>query len=286
LGGAYFLHFNKSKPGIVKTQVTQDLPPGGNKAVLTLGNGRQIILDSTQNGIIAMQGNTKILKTDGGKLAYTSTKEIPTEITYNVLTTPRGGQFQLSLPDGTKVWLNAASSIKYPTAFVGKERDVEMTGEAYFEVKHNAEKPFRVKAGDKIIEDLGTAFNVNAYTDESALNTTLISGSIRMENRVLKQGQQMQINNTGGIKIIDNADFEEVLAWKNGLFEFDRQDMQSIMRQVARWYDVEVSYEGEIASRSFSGIVSRNSNLSQVMKIMESANIRFRLEDKKIIITQ
>lgn len=272
-----------------------DALPGGNKATLTLADGTIVDLDNAANGTIATEGKTVVNKRENGRLEYSeSHSQLTTDNspTYNTLSTPTGGQYFLELPDGSKVWLNAASSIRYPTAFNNKERLVELTGEAYFDIKKNQNIPFRVHfsspskdGGDRegMIEVMGTQFNVNAYHDESAIKTTLVEGKIKMvsdkQTAIMKPGQQAQIKNTslgnGQIRLIDDVDTEEAIAWKNGLFYFDNVDIQAIMRQLARWYKVQVVFKGSIPARRFAGQVSRNSNLSQVLKILELSKIHF-----------
>jgi ferric-dicitrate binding protein FerR (iron transport regulator) len=216
---------------------------------------------------------------------------LPTEVLYNTVSTPRGGQYQLTLSDGSKVWLNASSSLRFPTAFPGTERRVEITGEAYFEVAGNESKPFVVDiAGKGEVEVLGTQFNINAYEDEPAIKTTLLEGKVKVsesngsQSSVLKPGQQAQLAN--GIRVMDNVDMEEIMAWKTGWFYFDRQELPAIMRQVSRWYDVDVRYEGRISKKSFSGIVGRDNDIKDVLKIMENAGIRFRIEGSSITVLQ
>lgn len=272
----------------VHEQLKNDLAPGGNKAVLTLSDGSSIVLDTVQNGTLALQGNTEILKSDNGQLAYNSSKSPTPEMLYNTLTTPTGGQYKLVLPDGTTVWLNAASSIRYPTAFTGTERIVTLTGEAYFEVAKNAAMPFKVEVNELDVEVLGTHFNINAYGDEPDIKTTLLEGSVKLSNnnanRLLQPGQQGRLNKSGAIAIIENANTEEAVAWKNGLFQFDDADIKTVMRQIARWYDVEVEFKGNINAGKFVGAIPRNSNVSEVFKILELSNVHFKLDGKKIIV--
>lgn len=299
----FFFKGPKPEP-IANTQAKQpahEPKPGGNIAVLTLSDGSAIALDSARNGIVAQQGNTKIAKLSNGQLAYKTVKEQSSAVLFNTLTTPRGGQYKLGLPDGSFVWLNAASSIRYPTAFSGKERVVSITGEAYFEIAKDPSMPFRVilpsSAGGRrgeggmeggSIEVLGTHFNVNAYEDEKALKATLLEGSIRLisqaASRKLEPGQQALLNKEGQLSVIPNADTEEAVAWKNGRFDFDNADIQAVMRQIARWYDVEVVFEGKIPSEKFVGEIPRNSNLSEVFKILELSNVHFKVENKKVTV--
>jgi len=288
--GGYF-YFNSGTEKQIATTETQeqrfknDVAPGGNKAVLTLSDGSQIILDSAKNGTLTQQGNTKILKLDDGKLTYNSTNA-NAEILYNTISTPKGGQYQIALADGSKVWLNAASSLKFPTAFNGKERIVELTGEAYFEVSKSAAKPFTVNVNDMNVQVLGTHFNINAYNDEAVIKTTLLEGSVKINkgsfSTILQPGQQAQVAKE--IKVVNDIAVDDVLAWKNGFFSFNKADLQTVMRQIARWYDVEISYEGKIPTREFGGKINRNSNASEVLKILEESKVHFRIEGKKIVV--
>jgi len=270
---------------------TKNIPPGGNKAVLTLGNGSRIILDSAQNGILGQQGKTTIVKTDSGKLAYNaSTEKLNTKTTavvYNTLTTPRGGQYQLTLLDGTRVWLNAASSIIYPTAFNGTSREVEVSGEVYFEVQHNAKMPFKVKVNNELIEDIGTSFNINAYTDESGMRITLVQGAINVlttaGSRQISPNEQALILNDQ-LTVIKEVDVNKVIAWKKGLFEFNQTTLPVIMRQISRWYDVDIYYEGTVSTETFGGGISRNLPLSDVLKLLETNGVKFRLEGKQLFV--
>ena len=308
--GSYYFFFNKnSKQEIAATdtavqQYKNDLLPGTTGAILTLANGKQIILDSAGNGTLAMQGKTKLINKDG-KIIYHGNGRIAEEVLYNTITTPRGRQYQLVLADGSKVWLNAASSIRYPATFAGKERKVEITGEAYFEVAPlspptgggHGKLPFIVQINSPSgvdmgeIEVLGTHFNINSYEDETAIRTTLLEGLVKItknnNTRMLSPGQQAQMNSSvsdGGIKILNAVDVDAVLAWKNGYFSFNNTDMATLMRQIARWYDVDIVYEGTIPERMFGGEISRNTNASQVLKILEESKVHFRIEGKKIIV--
>jgi ferric-dicitrate binding protein FerR (iron transport regulator) len=270
--------------------VINDITPGGNKAILTLADNTQIILDSAANGTLTQQGNAKVSKLDNGQLTYNSLNEKPTEIIYNTVTTPRGGQYQLTLSDGSKVWLNAASSLRFPASFVGKERKVELTGEAYFEVAKNASMPFKVDvAGKGEVEVLGTHFNINSYADEATINTTLLEGKVKVSSvqnsQLLIPGQQAQLNAKGQISLNRNPDIEEVIAWKNGKFQFgESADIATIMRQISRWYDVDVEYKGTITDH-FGGTISRNVNVSKVFEMLEmTGSVKFQVEGKKVIV--
>ncbi len=273
-----------------------DLPPGGNKAVLTLADGSKIVLDDTKRGKIAKQQNVVIDKTQSGQLVYTVDDAIKNAgkpvaanlIAFNTIATPRGGQYEVVLPDGTKVWLNAASSLKYPTTFTGSERRVELTGEAYFEVAKNAARPFFVTASGQTVEVLGTHFNINSYFDEKAIKTTLLEGSIKVSDgknkAVIKPGQQSIIQFINNSIIIRDADTEEAIAWKNGKFLFNYTDLQTIMRQLSRWYDVDVEYQGTIAPKHYSGHISRNVPVSQIFQVLKTSGINFTISGRKIIV--
>jgi ferric-dicitrate binding protein FerR (iron transport regulator) len=213
----------------------------------------------------------------------------PMPLQYNTLSTPRGGTYQLVLPDGSKVWLNAASSIRYPTAFTAKQRQVEMTGEVYFEIAPRKNQPFKVKVNEMEVDVLGTHFDINAYTDESAIKTTLLTGKVKVKGgeqvRMLTAGQQVRLNRQGQLNLIRHVDVASVVAWKRGLFYFDNADLPTIMRQLSRWYDIAVVYKaGSDSGRRFNGQVFRSLNLSQVLKVLELGGIHFRLEAKKLIV--
>lgn len=276
---------------VAKHTVPIQVAPGGNKAVLTLADGSQITLDSAGNGAIASQGNVQVLKTGSGQLAYSAgSGNAGSEVIYNVLSTPRGGQYKVILPDGTEVWLNAASTLRFPTAFTGKERVVELNGEAYFEVAKNRQMPFSVKVKDMAVQVLGTHFNVMAYHDERSIQTTLLEGAVNIqhggEQVRLAPGQQAQLGAGGKVTVNNDVDVEEVVAWKNGYFHFNRESLEGVMRQVSRWYDAEITYEGHGPPREFGGKISRNSSITEVLKILEYSKVDYRIEGKKIIITQ
>ena len=278
------------------SSLSKDPLPGSDKAVLTLDDGSTILLDSARTGSLALQGSTRVLKSKDGRLQYEpGAGNRPGQVSYNTLATPKGGQYKLVLPDGSQVWLNAASSIRYPTVFTGTERKVEVAGEAYFEIAKNAAMPFKVlvdhqlKAANPMeITVLGTQFNVNAYSDEETIRTTLLEGSVKVArgaaSGILKPGQQSRLQENGEMAWIPNADIEKVMAWKNGVFEFGDENLQTILRQVARWYNVEVVYEGAIPSDRFTGRVSRSTSLSGVLKILQLSDIRFKVENNKIIV--
>ena len=276
----------------------QDIAPGGNKAILTLADGRKISLTDATNGALAEQSGIRITKTGDGQLVYEvrhleggrTERSLPAvEMTYNTIETPRGGQYQVILPDGTKVWLNAASSLKYPISFASlKERRVELNGEAYFEVAKDKSHPFVVNTVKQEIEVLGTHFNVNSYADEGLTKTTLLEGSVKVSAPFstssleragvrLQPGQQSVL--TGNGISVSEVNTEEAMAWKNGYFMFESENIKSIMRKIERWYDVEVVYNGEMPTDRFGGTVSRFGNVSQVLKKLELTNrVHFKIE--------
>lgn len=293
-GGAYWFYTYQNHPdkkkfsSNVKSR-SQDLLPGGNKALLTLADGSQLVLDESNTGKLATQGNTEILKHEDGRLDYSYSDKAGVQAAplYNTLSTPRGGQYQVALPDGTRVWLNAASSLRYPASFTGKKRIVYLEGEAYFEVAKNAAKPFHVEVKGLDVEVLGTHFNINAYHDEIYAKTTLLEGAVKVKRgdvqKLLSPGQQAVSGSSGPLKVIA-ADSDEVLAWKNGYFYFNKSTLPEIMRQLSRWYDVDIRYEGTIPDRIFGGEISRSSNASEVLKILELSKVHFRIEGKYIIV--
>ncbi|MEO8962711.1 MAG: FecR domain-containing protein [Ginsengibacter sp.] len=292
--GVYFIGEQDSPRQIVKTENlikqtnNNDVLPGRNTATLTLADGTTVILDDAQNGTVTTQGNTKVIKLNNGMLSYKSLHQKTAEIVYNTILTPKGGQYQLILSDGSKVWLNAASSLRFPADFTAKERKVELLGEAYFEVAKNTARPFKVVTEGMEVEVLGTHFNVNSYDDESSTRTTLLEGIVKISHGTntdfLKPGQQAKLTRDGNLKIINNADLDESVAWKEGKFQFDRADIHEVMRQIARWYDVSVDYKG-IVSSHFGGSISRDVNLSQVLKMLEmTSNLKFQIEDQHVVV--
>ncbi|HEY8929823.1 MAG TPA: FecR domain-containing protein [Mucilaginibacter sp.] len=289
VGGYFVLHKQKPAQQIVRNQ-THDIAPGRNQATLTLANGQKIILTKGLSGQLATQGNMQIKVNSGNAVTYTpQDSATATEITYNTLSTVRGQElpYPLVLADGTKVWLNAASSITYPVAFNGKERSVKITGEAYFEVVHNATHPFKVEVKGQTIEDLGTAFNINAYDDEPNIKTTLISGSVKINDKTVLHPGQAATQHGQNIEI-KNVDTEGAIAWKNGYFLFDHEDLPGIMRKISRWYNVDIEYpQGQHISAGFFGSITRYGNVSQVLGMLqETSNVKFKVEGHKIIVTK
>lgn len=283
--GSYFLFHQPVTQQVVGNH---NIVPGSNKAMLTLVDGRTINLNDAKNGKLTNQGNVVINKSSSGQIVYSSSKDhAPSQNSgFNTAATPRGGQYQLILADGTKVWLNAASSIRFPVAFTGNERKVMLKGEAYFEVAHDKAKPFKVVTNGQEVEVVGTHFNINAYDDENAVKTTLIEGSVKVlvagKNSMLKPGEQSQTKNSE--IFISPVDVNEVIAWKNGFFQFKDDHIRDVMRQLSRWYDVDIKYEGNLPDRTFSGGISRNVDAAQVLDILSFENIHFRIEGKTIVV--
>lgn len=274
----------------VKEFEKNDVLPGTNKAILTFDDGSEVILDNSKNGTLGKEGETEILKPKNGQLRYESAQASIARPMYNTVTTPKGGQYQIVLSDGTKVWLNAASSLRFPLVFTGKERKVEMTGEVYFEVAKNAKMPFKVLSNGQEVEVLGTHFNIMAYQNEKAIKTTLLEGSVKVSSdnhtTILQPGQQAKVGlNNGIFRTVNDVSLEEELAWKDGYFQFNNTSLDMIMRQIERWYDVDVQYIGKVPDEHFTGKLPRNTNLSNVLKILSMSEIQFKIEGKKIIIT-
>ncbi|MGN6416786.1 MAG: FecR family protein [Pseudobacter sp.] len=259
--------------------------PGGERAVLTLADGSQIVLDSAGNGLLAQQGNVQVIKMANGQIAYDPRGAAQSEM-MNTMRTPRGGQYQLTLPDGSRVWLNAASSISFPASFDGKQRKVSITGEAYFEVAGNPAQPFLVDiAGQSTVEVLGTSFNINAYRDDESIRSTLVTGGIRVSDNgatqaaiVLKPGQ-VWFNGK-----VETTDIARDIAWKNGIFDFSGKSFQSVMKEIERWYDLQVQYKGAIPTFKFSGQMDRGVQLEDLMKFLQQYGLRIQLEGRKLII--
>jgi transmembrane sensor len=290
-------------PGVINMAMAEDAMPGESRARLTLASGQSIMLHEASNGKLAQEGKFAVIKAKQGELVYQFDQQragVGENHGYNTVTTPKAGQYQVKLPDGTRVWLNAASSIRFPTVFQGKERVVEIVGEAYFEVvkvsKNKKRVPFKVKAGNQLVEVLGTRFNVNSYADESTIKTTLLEGSIKLEAKgnnqgvLLKPGQQAEFlqgadRKSTSVFDVKNVDSQSVVAWKEGYFRFDNVGLPELMRQLSRWYDMEVVYEGKSKEYEFVGQIERNTRLSKVLQILELGDVHFRIENKKIIVT-
>jgi transmembrane sensor len=268
-----------------------EIHPGGNKAYLTMANGSRIVLNDVQNGKLAVQSGIQVSKEKNGLLVY-DIKKTPdsSAITqFNTITTPRGGQYQVLLADGTKAWLNAASSIKFPVAFNGHERRVEITGEVYFEVAKNKEWPFIVKANNVNVQVLGTHFNISAYPDDEAITTTLMEGSVRMSkgaaSALLVPGQQgISINNKQNITL-QSADIEATEAWRKGLFIFHDETIDNVMKMMARWYDVEIEYQGNVKNKEFGGSISKYKNINVLLENMKlTGAIHYKINGRRVVV--
>ncbi|MFH6989433.1 FecR family protein [Flavobacterium collinsii] len=281
LGSYFVFQKNDNHPLRLTSKKIEDKEPGKTGAILILSNGSKIVLDSIGTGLLANQSNTTVSKKNGG-LVYAADDDA--KVVYNTMTTPRAHQYHLELSDGTKVWLNASSSITFPTSFAANERIVKITGEVYFEVAKDKKKPFRVLVNEMQVNVLGTHFNVNAYKDEATVSTTLLEGSVLITEKskkiLLKPGQQAQKHKSGVIDVNNNVNMDEVIGWKNGLFYFEQANLQTVLRQLSRWYDVDVVYENGVPVRSFEGEIQRDLNLSQVLRILEKNKVHFKIEGK------
>jgi transmembrane sensor len=291
----YFYSIN-SISGLTTVQLsrTEDIAPGSNKAVLTLADGTKISLTDVENGQLATQSGIVVTKNANGQLVYTVNNTVQgnlsADVSYNTISTPRGGQYQINLPDGTSVWLNSASSLRFPVNFSNlRERKVELIGEAYFEVKSNKSKPFRVASEGQTVEVLGTHFNVMAYPNEKNLETTLLEGKVSVKTggteKSIVPGEQSQLRN-GSIKVLKLADPESVVAWKNNLFQFDNMDIDKVLRQIERWYDVEVNYVGARPDVYFTGVIPKDVKVSRILMALEQAcGVKFVIEGRTITTT-
>ncbi len=285
---------NTTKQIAQKTELTvksNDVLPGGNKAKLTLSDGEVISLDNNSSGVLAIEGNIRIFKSTNGKITYdvSSPAKFNSKPTYNIISTPRGGQYQISLSDGTKVWLNASSSLRFPTEFSTKERVVELTGEAYFEVTQvvsgsleEKNVPFKIISRNQVLEVLGTQFNINAYPDETTINTTLLEGSIRIQHLssiqsyLLKPGQMAKVGTD--IHVFD-VDASQAIAWKNGYFNFSNEEITSVMRKISRWYDIDIIYNKGVTKEEFVGSISKYKNVSQVLEMLQlTGSVHFKID--------
>lgn len=279
----------KSQHSITRNRIL----PGTNKAILKLASGAVILLDTAKSGILAREGNVPIFKTGTGRLVYQHTSsgiQSASAAAYNIISTPRGGQYQLVLPDGTQVWLNAASSLRYPTLFSGAHRDVTLTGEAYFEVVKDKAHSFRVLINKQEVEVLGTHFNINGYTDECSVKTTLTEGSVKVSTQRktvwLQPGEQADVpDGNPELASVSKVDVSNVMAWKNGNFQFENAEVSFIMRQVARWYDVDIVYSGIPSKKRFTGTISRIVPLADLLTMLGYTGLDFKISGFKIIVS-
>lgn len=302
---AYIYQQNREKTSEAASHYAADILPGGNKAVLTLANGKRIILNEAKIGDLENQSGVRVTKAANGKLVFrfdnssissNPSKELNSEQAYTKIETPKGGEYEVNLPDGTKIWLNAASSLSFPSHFAkAGERTVQLKGEGYFEVAKNARQPFVVVTDRQRVQVLGTHFNVNSYSDEPGTKTTLLEGSVavtpiaqmKVKNvipEILKPGQQAVFN--GDQFQVIQVHAEDAVAWKNGVFLFKEADFKTVMRTIARWYDVDVEYDGKLPQKEFTGEIHRNLKLSSLLDILSFYKVHFKIENKKIIVTR
>lgn len=294
--GFYFVR--RQKMGAVKNEVantTARIVPGSNKAILTLATGKSIVLDSAANGALANLGKSQVNKVGDGKLVYdvlpNATHAGVNAVLYNTLTIPPGGQYQVVLPDGTQVWLNSSSSLSYPTEFAGNSRTVKLTGEAYFEVAKNKDKPFYVEMNNVQAKVLGTHFNISAYADDDDLTTTLLEGSVQISKNgsltLLKPGQQAVIGSNANAITVSKAHINEAMAWKNGYFMFNDDNIVDIMKKVSRWYDADIEYQGNFSNQRFGGTFTRSKSIADLLKNLEQiSNVHFKITGRRITVMQ
>ena len=288
------LHPNKTKVNYTVKNPVDHIVPGSNKAYLTTANGAVITLNGLKNGSLLSQGGIQINKVKDGLLKYgkkvaANSAGSINNVIYNTITVPRGGQYQLVLADGTKVWLNSASIMKFPVAFTGRDRQVELSGEAYFEVVKNPSQPFKVAVNGITVQDLGTHFNVMGYSDDKEVKTSLLEGSVKLSGNkataILKPGEQGILNDQQNAFKIEKVDMDDVVAWKNGFFAFNDEDIQTIMKRISRWYDVDVVFPQQFKRKNFGGTVSRFADVSQVLKDLElTGSIHFKVEGRRITV--
>ncbi len=309
-GTVYFFMRNEPEKPTIATRMkdrnegVQDIQPGGNKAILTLGNGKKVILDSTNKGLLSMQGGTQVIKLNNGLLAYNRDKSSGSKtsrqdaISYNTITTPSGGKYEIVLPDGSKVWLNSSSSIKFPTAFTKGKREVEVTGETYFEIAKDENRPFLVRKEEVVIKVLGTSFDVMAYEDDSNMKVTLVEGKIKvatgkkgtgkgsLQSAIISPGEQVRITKNGRMSLAEDVDMAEEVAWKNGLFWFNEDDIQQVIKKLSRWYNVYITVEGSIPDK-FNGSIPMDLPLSKVIDMLQkTGRIQYKImEDGRVILS-
>lgn len=296
--GLYFYRNKMDAPSVSTARKT--IHTGGKHAILTLASGETIVLNEVKNGRVAVQGNAVVNKTKEGQLLYVPGGNLPDAIAYNTVTTPRGGEYKLTLSDGSRVWLNAGSSIRYPTVFTGDKRAVEITGEVYLEVAKIKNRPFIVSSKGQQVEVLGTQFNINAYSDEPITKTTLLEGSVKVSvlqtgmtskapqarHSVLLSPSQQALRSGQQLKVA-TADIEEVVAWKNGYFRFNNDDIHTVMRKLSRWYDFEFVFDGSLSNEGYNGTISRYKNIHQVLKMLEYSNaVHFKIEGRRVTVTR
>jgi len=297
--GFYFLlnrYHNVTDQTDLASVKSSQILPGSAKATLTLANGKVILLDSAADGMLTKSGRTVVNKAHNEGLVYNTLADshqttVNTDTVYNILTTPRGGEYKVKLPDGTNVWLNSSSSLSYPVEFAGNERHVKLTGEAYFEVAKNKDKPFYVCVNNVCVKVLGTHFNISAYTDDTELTTTLLEGSVLItknsKQRLLKPGQQAIVKNNADLINISDASINQVMAWKNGYFVFNDDNINTIMKKLSRWYDVDVDYQGSFENQRFGGTFYRSKGITELLNNLEKiGKVHFKITGRRIIVMQ
>jgi ferric-dicitrate binding protein FerR (iron transport regulator) len=289
--GMYAIFHGSKRMGPAQTgvrhQPVNKIGPGSTRAILQLGDGAEIQLDSAQNGSLAQQGSTHIIKVQAGSLVYQTGTSNNDQVSYNTIIVPRGGYYNVTLPDGTKVWLNAASSLRFPTSFSGNSREVELRGEAYFEIASNKKMPFSVAINQTSVQVLGTHFNVNGYDDEGSIRTTLLEGAVKFRygssEKLIHPGQEVIYSRQAHSAAVQQADTTQVMAWKNGFFEFDNLDLSAIMRLIARWYNVDVSYHST-RQIELTGSLSRKSKLEEVLQLLEKNGVHVTVNNRTILV--
>ncbi|WP_025146547.1 FecR family protein [Pedobacter jeongneungensis] len=287
---ATYLISNRVKPANENQFLAHDVQPAKDAATLTLADGKKLVLKGGAPKLLAKQGQTRVSTTAAGELIYQQAADQSTRgQDFNTLATPRGGQFQLVLSDGTHVWLNAASSLRYPAAFSAQNRTVELTGEAYFEVAHDSARPFRIISKGQRVDVLGTHFNIQAYQDESFIKTTLVQGSVRVTRLLDGQAEQISPGQAllfeGSRFAVSNADLREALSWKEGYFRFKDEKLESVMKQISRWYNVDIELLGDVGTIALTGKISRNKNISQVLKMLEQTGLaHFELTERRVLV--
>jgi transmembrane sensor len=300
-GAVAFYYFGEHKAANNQNQATliksNKILPGSNKAILTLANGSAIVLNNKANGMLAQAGKVQVNKVANGKLVYDAStndaqvKVIDNTLVYNTLSTPRGGEYQVVLPDGTHVWLNSASSLSYPVEFAGKERRVKLTGEAYFEVAKNKDKPFYVTSNNVQVKVLGTHFNISAYKDDEEFTATLLEGSVQISKNnsqsLLKPGQQAVVNNSADVIKVSEANINEAVAWKNGYFIFNDDNITTMMKKVSRWYDVDVEEKGTFTNQHFGGTFYRTKGINELLNNLEKiGKVHFKVAGRRITVME
>ena len=289
---AGYTYYRSTNPPTFKQEITTvpavkaDVLPGTNKAILVLSNGSKITLDSVANGVVASQGNAQVHKLSNGQLAYTAASKAASELIYNTLNIPRGGQYQLTLPDKSKVWLNSESTLSYPVAFGASERKVKLIGQGYFEIAADASRSFQVETPKGSTQVLGTTFDISSYPDDRAELTTLLTGKLKVntssKSLVLQPGEQSV--DAGSSVVIKHPNLKTVTAWRRGFFSFSEADALTIVKQLARWYNVDYKFEGVVSTEKVDGLIGRDLKLSEALTVLRTLHINATLVDRTIII--